>query len=639
MVGYTALSQKDETHALHLLKKHDEMLRSSLSDYRGKEVKTMGDAFLLEFESALDAVRYAIDIQQRLHEHNLTANPENSINVRIGIHVGDIVHRGTDVLGDAVNISSRIEPLAESGGVCVSQQVYDQVWNKISFPLTKAPSRKLKNVALFIDTYKIDFPWEKATQASLPARVMKLDRLRLAVLPFRNMSPDPNDDYFAEGMTEELITTLSGIRELTVIARTSVMPYKGVAKRVDEIGHELGAGTLIEGSVRKVANKVRVSVQVIDAENEGHLWAQNYDKDLNDIFAIQSEIAEKVAENLRVKLLSSEKERLETAPTTNTEAYTLYLKGRHYWNKRSEEGTERAIECFNEAVKIDPNFALGYSGLAGCYVTLGHNSMAESEPSYRMAKEYALKALALDVNLAEAHVALAGVLADYEHQWLLAESEFKRAIELKPSYSTAHQWYGLFVATLGRLDEAESEIRKAFDLDPLSLIIGVNVGDSLYYRGEYLKALEQYKRVIEKDPTFAVAYVSMIQACVQSRMYEEGLRAAEKYAILTSRPAWGKVLRAYVFAAMGKNDESRKLLKEVEQDYQRQHINPYDFALACFQMGDDNAGFGWLEKAFTEHDTRLMLMTIDFELERLRSHPRYITLLNKLNLSHVRPRT
>jgi adenylate cyclase len=487
LVGFTSMAQSNEALAMEILAEHRQMVRPILQRYAGREIKTMGDAFLVEFPNALDAIRCAVEIQKENRRVNSGRSPERSVMIRIGIHVGDVIHSEGDIFGDAVNISSRIEPVGEPGGVCISEQVYDQVWNKVDFRLVKMESQKFKNVSLPTDVYSVEMlPTEKAVEA------VELDRLRLAVLPLNNMSPDPNDEYFAGGMTEELITTLSGISELSVIARTSVMPYKTAAKRVSEVGRELKAGTIIEGSVRKAANKVRISVQVIDARNEGHLWAQNYDKELNDIFAVQSEIAEKVAETLRVKLLESRKRRLET--TGSGEAHTLHLRGKYYSNLGSKEAIEKATEYFKEAVEADPEFALGYAGLGECYGLLARNGQADPMTVYTKAVPYVTKALELDPNLAEAHADLAAFMFDYEHEPKKSESELRKAIELNPNYANAHQFLSHVLCSERRFDEAFAEIRRAVELNPLSPFINLSLGDALYQRPTSMHRLGTSKK-------------------------------------------------------------------------------------------------------------------------------------------------
>jgi len=628
LVGFTSMAQSNEALTMEILDEHKQMVRPILQRYGGLEIKTMGDAFLVEFPNALDAVRCAVEVQEENRRVNSGRSPERRAMIRIGIHVGDVIHNKGDIFGDAVNIASRIEPLANPGGVCISEQVYDQVWNKVDFRLVKMESRKFKNVSIPTDVYSVEMLREEKA-----AQTVELDRLRVAVLPLSNMSPDPNDEYFADGMTEELITALSGISGLTVIARTSVMPYKTAVKRVAEIGRELGAGTIIEGSVRKAANKVRISVQVIDARNEGHLWAQNYDKELNDVFAVQSEIAEKVAETLRVKLLESGKRRLETAPTESSEAYTLYLKGRYYWNLRSKEAMEKAIEHYKAAVEADPGFALGYSGLAECYGTLARTGQADPVTVYTKATPYIMKALELNPNLAEPHADLGAFMFDYEHKPKESESEFRKAIELNPNYANAHQFLSHVLCSERRFTEAFAEIRRAVELDPLSRFINLSLGDALYYLGEYEKAIEQFKKVVELDPNYDEVYPSLIQAYLRKSMYDEALRAAEKYAELSGNSLESKQVKAYVYASIGNKEEAHKLLAQVKERFGEEFLSSYLMSIIHFVLGETDEGFEWLNKAYNQRDANITLMNIDTELENVKSDPRFVSLLEKVGLS------
>jgi adenylate cyclase len=413
MVGYTALTQANESLSLEVLARQYRLLRPIFLKYHGREVKTMGDSFLVEFDSALDATNCSVKIQRFLHDYNLSSRDEWKVRLRIGVHLGDVIHAAGDVLGDAVNIASRIEPLAEAEGVCVSEQVFDQVRNKISQPLVKLAQRDLKNIQFPIDVYKVVMPWE---ESAVPRESHETPRnLRLAVLPFTNMSPDPQDEFFADGLTEEMISELSRIRGLRVIARTSIMHYKNASKGVQEIGRELKVGSILEGSVRKAGNKIRITAQLIDAGNEEHMWAGRYDRELNDIFAVQTEIATNVAGALQLRLHAPQGSR--DRQTENLEAYTLSLRGRFLWNKRSARSINEALKFFEEALVKDPSYAKAYSGIADCYsILVDRNEMpwAEGGPKARVACE---RALELNDSLPEAHASLGLLLTrefDYE---------------------------------------------------------------------------------------------------------------------------------------------------------------------------------------------------------------------------------
>ncbi len=631
LVGFTALGQANESLALNLLEEHRAVVRPIIAKFRGTEVKTMGDAFLVEFASALEAVKCAIEIQTAMHDRNAGMDPGRRILMRIGIHVGDVVHSRGDVLGDAVNVASRFEPIAEPGGICISEQVFDHVRNKTNLPLERLQGKKLKNVDLPVEVYRMVMPWDASAKEEV-----ELDSRRVAVLPLKNMSPDPNDEYFADGMTEELITALSTVTELTVIARTSVMQYKNAPKRIADIGRELSVGTIVEGSVRKAGTKVRITVQMIDVRNEGHLWAQNYDRQLDDVFTIQSEVAETVAGALKVRLAESERRRLERGAGADPESFNLYLKGMFYWNKRTPESLKRAVEYFQQSVERDPKFALGHAGLAHAYQVIAGNYYDDPQAYYPKTKEAALRALSIDDDLAEAHTALAAVAGVYDRDLDRAEAEFRRAIELNPSYPSVHQWYAQLLGFENRLDESWREVNKALELSPLSLIINTNVADGHYYRNEFDKGIEQAKKVVDMDPNFETIYPTLIQLYLAAGRLPEAMGAFEKYSKM-AEDTNSKGVLAYIYSYTGRADESRKLLDEIEARSSRGNLSPFNLACVRFKLGDDDRGFELMEEAYQKHDRFLLAMAIERELDRVRSDPRYSDMLRKVGLEgHVR---
>jgi adenylate cyclase len=409
IVGYTALTQSNEAAALKLLEKHRSLIRPVFARFGGHEVKTIGDAFLVEFGSALQAAESAVEIQKVLHGHN--EESVDKVLVRVGIHVGDVVHSGGDVYGDAVNIASRIVPQAQGGEVCISGQVYDQVKNKLSCPIVKLDSRQLKNVKDSIDVFRIVMPWEGEQKTA------EYDRRRIAVLPFANFSPDPNDGFFADGITEEIITTVSNISELTVISRTSVMGYKGSTKKLKEIGRELEVGSVLEGSVRKAGNRIRITTQLIEVADDKHVWAQSYDRNLDDVFAVQSDIARNVCEALKVKLLSSEVERISKKETDSTAAHIRYLKGRSALSDRTEKTLVEAKRFFEEASAEDHDYARAYVGLADVCFLLGEYAYMPMREAMGKVNETLTKALSLDEDLPEALTAHANLL---QHEYRFA---------------------------------------------------------------------------------------------------------------------------------------------------------------------------------------------------------------------------
>ena len=627
IVGYSSLTQSNESLAIQVLAKHREVLRPILKTFGGREIKTMGDAFLVEFDSALDAVKCAIEIQSSLHAYNATAEKERQVLLRMGIHLGDVIHEGSDVLGDAVNIASRIEPFADPGGVCVSSQVRDQVANKSEHNLVSLGEKHLKNISAPVTVYKVEMPWEHSESA------VNLDRRRVAVLPFISISQDPNDEYFADGLTEELIGRLSILKGVEVIARTSVMSFKKQEKTASQIGRDLHVGTLLEGSVRKAGNRVRVTAQLIDAASEGHLWTENYDRDLEDIFAVQTEVAEKVASSLEVRLTAENRKTVQKETTASPEAHSLYLKGRYYWNIRTKEAIAKAIEYFKLSVDQDPNFAAGYSGLAMCYLVMGRNQLADPSEAFPMAKEYTRKALELDPDLAEAHVCLANSMHYYDYDPMGAEREFRKALELNPSYATAHQWLAHCLVQQGRIEEGYSEISKAKELDPLSRIINLNLGDALFFQKRYDEALAQFNALKVMDPNFAFLYPSLAEAYKVTGRFEEALVAADSYGTISKRPLETKLIKAQILAAAGSIAEARRLLLEVEADYKKEAVSPFKIGEAHYLLGEADACFAWMNRAYDEHDPMVMVMKIEPQLASLRDDPRFVALQKKVGLA------
>ena len=626
IVGYSSLTQKNERLALELLEEHRKIVRPTVARHNGHEIKTIGDAFLIEFESALEATQCAIDVQRSLDAHNQQSIPERRIHLRIGIHLGDVEQRQSDVLGDAVNIASRIEPLAEADGICISEQVYDQVRNKIDCPIENLGPRQLKNIDYPIDVHRI--VWEKDETAKL-----SLDKKRIAVLPFLNISPDPKDEYFADGLTEEMIARLSMISGLKVIARTSTMRFRGTAKSVREIGKELESGSVLEGSVRKAADRLRVTAQLIDATTQEHLWVQNYDRQLEDVFAIQTEVAQNVADALETQLLGEERERIEKKPTRDISAYTFYLKGRYYWNERNRESLEKAIKYFEEAIKRDPEFALAYSGIADSYIVLvDHGYIARSE-GYAKARDAATKALKLDDTLAEAHTSLANILS-VEWDWIRAEEEFAKALQANPNYATAHHWYSIHLLSLGRLDEATKELKIAEELDPLSPMIRSYGGGWVHLSTrQYDIALAELDKALELDPGFVSAHFNRVWVYLAKSMFDEAL--AEQERVLPFFQPLSTAMRAWIgaaYAIAGRTEDAKRILREWEEASTHEHaedVNHWALALIHLKLGNKDRAFEWLEKAFEAHTITPFQVRLFPFFDEMTSDPRCDELMKK----------
>ncbi|MFZ0890794.1 MAG: adenylate/guanylate cyclase domain-containing protein [Thermoplasmata archaeon] len=395
MVGSTAAAQVNEAAALRLRDEHAGLIRPLFPAHHGRGIKSMGDGFLAEFDSALHAVQCATDIQQHLDERNSQAGV-TPIRLRIGIHLGDVEQRETDIFGDAVNIASRIEPLAFAEGICISGEVFSQVRNKIPNKLEKLPLTPLKGLQSPVDIYRIVLPWETPdSNASVGGPT------GIAVLPFANISPDPKDEYFADGLTEELIAVLSQIRNLRVIARTSVTPYKSTTKGVAQIGAELGVSSILEGSVRKAGNQLRITAQLIDVVSQGHVWANSYNRELTDVFAVQVELAQQVADGLRVELRPVERTQIEARSMVKPDSYLAYLKGLTLMRNATPTSLKEAKAQFELAISLDDRNASAHAALstAECEIGAWYSNTSERDWVER-ARSSAARAIELDPNLA-----------------------------------------------------------------------------------------------------------------------------------------------------------------------------------------------------------------------------------------------
>ncbi len=582
--GFTRLAQEDERGALKLLAEQEQLIGPLLAAHHGRKIKSMGDGLLLEFPNARDAVEWAVEFQRAVRERDALGG-SRSLSVRVGIHVGDVEQADSDILGDAVNIAARIEPLAEPGGVCISRPVYDQVHNKLAFPLVSLGARPLKNVKEPLEVFKVVLAGSGAGVTSMP----EVDRNRIAILPLANFSPDPGDAYFADGLTDEIISTVSGIGGLTVISRTSAMRYKQTSKSMTEIGRELRAGKLLEGSVRKSGNKVRVTVQLIDSESDAHLWAQSYDGNLDNVFETQSDIARKIAEALKLPTPAA------GGRPEHPSSYALWLQARTLWNKRTPEANEQAILLFTDALKVDPNSARVTAGLARCYTTAEGYGWMDKKEAHEKAEPLVRHALELDETVPDAHLARADLIAGSD--WPGAEAEIKRALALNPSDADSHQWYGSILRGMGRLDEALVEARKAYDLDPLPASRQWFVAVSAFFADRNEEAMSACTKLIQTEPGFAAAYLGRAVLTSIKGDREQAYRALQTYRKLTNELAYLS-LQARVEAHLGNKTESARLVDEALSRFEAGQTAetedegyPYQVSFACALIGDSERFF------------------------------------------------
>jgi TolB-like protein/Tfp pilus assembly protein PilF len=458
-------------------------------------------------------------------------------------------------------------------------------------------------------------------------------RNRVAVLPFTNMSPEPASEYLADGFTEELISTISRISEMSVISRTSVMQYKKKPKPVRAVRKELNVGTILEGSVRKWGNRIRVSVQMIDSESDKHLWAENYDRRLDDIFAIQSEIAQLVATELKVKLLPGERNSLSRGATESSKAHLLYLKGRTLWNERKRGSLDKAIEYLERAVEFDPKYALAYSGLADCYAIAPDYGWMRPGEAYPRARDYARRAIGIDPSLADPHASLGNVYTNYDWKWWEAEEEFRWAINLKPSYATAYQWYTILLVFMGRFNEAYEQIKHASELDPLSRVIQLNVGEVLLHLGRNGEAVEQLETVARTNPDWPPAHRLLGLACHMDSNQDRAVDELRKAVVLSGGDATDRATLGCVLGLVGRRDEANRIAEDLVELSKTAYVDKAQIASALFGAGRTEEAFRYLEKGIEERSDNILEFSQASWLKEVRNDKRWKALANRMGLA------
>ncbi len=489
------------------------------------------------------------------------------------------------------------------------------------------PGRAVAAMALIAILSVAYFAWRSYWPRPLaPAR-----KIMLAVLPFENLGGDPEKDYFSDGLTEEMIAQLGGMqpRRLGVIARTSAMRYKHTDKGIDQIGRELGVEFILEGSVRHMGDRVRITAQLIQVKDQTHLWAESYERDLAGVLALQTEAAGRIGRSLALELLPERQvDRARArAATTNSAAYETYLKGRYHWHKGSAEERRKAREYFEQAVQIDPNYAPAYADLAGYYWATTDLPRKMAMPK---AKEYALKALELDDTLTQAHTALAGIRFYGEWDWSGAESEFKRALALNPSDAEAHRIYSFYLLTLGRFEEALLEVRRSEELDPLSLLASVNAGWAFYFARQYDRAIEQCQKALELDADSDGAHACLGQSYRAQGMHKLAVAESERAVVLSSRHPARLVGLARAYSVSSRKADAKKVLAELGERAKHSYVPPYLFAMTHAALGEVDQALAALEQGYAERDIYMTWLKVDDAFDALRGEPGFRNLLRRM---------
>jgi len=455
----------------------------------------------------------------------------------------------------------------------------------------------------------------------------------LAVLPLHNLSHDPEQEYFSDGMTDELITELAKFGGLRVTSHTSVERYKDTRQPLPEIARELGVDAVVEGTVTRSGDRVRITAQLIDGRSDRHLWAESYERDLRDVLALQNEVSGDIAKEIQIKVTNPEKSPLASARPVSPEAHEAYLKGRYFWNKRSEEGVRKGIDYFEQATRIDPNYAVAYAGLAESYIVLNGHRFLPPTQAFPKVHAAALKALELDESLAEAHSSLGSYRWEYEWDKSGAEKEFRRAIELNPSYATAHAWYAEELAALGRGDQALAEMERAREVDPLSLPVSVVAGWILYVERDNDQAIDQFQRTLELDSNFAIAHLYLGRAYVQKGNLEQAIVEAQTATRLSGSHPFYMAWLGYAYARAGNRNEALRILHQLKVISGKKYVASHDVAAIYVGLGEKSKAIAWLNKGYDEHSYTVLQLGVEPEFDSLRSDPRFQDLVQRVGLS------
>ena len=600
VVGYSRLMGANEVGTLTSLREHRaELIDPCIADHQGRIVKLTGDGMLVEFASVVSAVDCAVDVQREMRHRNAAIPEERRIEFRIGINLGDVIVEGDDIFGDGVNVASRIEGVAKPGGVSVSSSVRENVGNKLDLTYEDTGEQELKNIDFPVRVFNIVLGSGAAKpRAGAEPVVAEADKPSIAVLPFTNMSDDRGQEFFSDGITEDIITDLSKVSGLFVVGRNTSFTYKGKSVQLQQVAAELGVKFILEGSVRKAGERVRVTGQLIDGATGGHIWADRFDRDLTDIFAIQDEITQTIVDQLKIKLLPTEKKAIAQAPTQNVEAYTYYLKGREFFHNSSKAFLLLARRMFVKATEADPLYARAYAGIANCDSRLSGWYNVVKSPDEILAT--AGKAIALDSNLAEAHAARGMALASSKRGAEAAEA-FERALELDPNSFDANLSYARFCLIEEKTDRAIQLFLRAVEIQP---------DDSQAPLLVYI-LLRSLDRIDEGER----------YARLGIKRAEEALRLHPE----SSRPAQ---MGAGVLAAMGETERAMEWTEHALAIDPDDNTARYNAACTYVQIGELDRAFDVLE-VWIEHagwDQKAWLK-VDGDLDPIRDHPRYASLL------------
>ena len=625
MVGYTAIMQNDERLAKTLRDRHKKVLERFTEEHRGQILQYYGDGTLTIFGSAIEAAICAAKIQKELQN-------EPKVSIRIGLHSGDIVYDDEGIYGDGVNIASRIENIALPGSVLISDKINDELKNQKDVSAKYIGKFQLKNVKEPVKIYAISSHNLIVPRHDQIEGKVTFTEHSIAVLPFINMSMDKENEYFSDGMTEEILNALAKVNGLMVTSRTSSFALKGKDSDIREIGKMLGVKSVLEGSVRKQGNRVRVTAQLINTEDGYHKWSDSYDSNLEDIFSVQDEIAKSIAEQLR-KTLSIEisTKSLVKIPTDNIEAYNLYLKALFHWNKWTNKDINLSIKYCEDALKLAPDFASAYARLSACYVYSGAVGYMSNVKAYSKAREYAIKSLELDDYLPASHLSLAMVMYFNDWDWKGAEKCFMKALEINPNSAEAHEYYSMLLTTLGHHKKALKEAEMAFTLDPLNAPISHILAYTYYNNNLIEDSFAQHKKTMEIEPGFGDSWNSSAWMYLKTGDYEKGIDLMMQ--VMDQPGNRPKALSGlgYAYAKLGNIEKSRKYLNELEEFQSDElHLN-MEIAAIHVALGEDDKAFKHLNIACDKKLGGMNFINGNYWKE-IHDDPRFLQILEKMGI-------
>lgn len=625
MVGYTALMQEDEKLAKRQRDQQRMVLNERVKKYNGEILQYYGDGTLSIFKSGVEAVQCAVEIQLELKN-------EPRVPLRIGIHTGDIVFDDGGIYGDGVNIASRLESISIPGGILISEKLQDELNNHPDLQTESVGKFLLKNVKRPLEVFAVSVEGIVVPlQSQLHSDKAEASK-SIAVLPFINMSNDSENEYFSDGITEEILNALAKVDGLRVTSRTSSFAFKGKTLDIKEIAKQLNVNTILEGSVRKSGNRVRITSQLINTSDDIHIWSETYDRDLEDIFEVQDEISKKIVNTLREKLTINQKdEHLITAKTENLDVYNLYLKGKFHLFKWSPDEVKKGLEILNDAIEKEGNFAPAHSLLALCYVILGAMGHMRTSIAYNKAMFHAQKAIELDDTLAEAYTSLG--LAKIFIDWDLdsAYLAFQKALQLQPGDAGVHHAYMLYLTAVGKLEEAIESAKYAIKLDPLSLPINQSLGEAYLNAGFYNEALEQLNKTLGLDPNFRAAIETKGWALFFLGRNEESIKTFRDYQKRTGSPLKGLAGLGYTLARSGYAEEAIQILEKIKtREQQDKNVSLHmDYLVVYAGLKDFDKVFYHLEKAIEDGNIGYFLRIHPLG-EEIRNDPRYEKVMIKV---------